>query len=172
MMDDLLLPIREAYILKTSVVNDYRGTISTSLNNREHMNRIATEYDDDTGIVTFTLVGRVSADDLVAAADGHFAQWPESLPIWDLTLADVSEFGLPDLERISRRSSEVRGSSVDPRSAVVVDDSTKRLLLKLYDAVQTTGASAVRFRSFETVDDARSWLLSGSAEHQTGSIAC
>lgn len=137
------------------------------------MSTIARDYDANDNIVTFVLEGRIDADALVASADEHFSEWPDSRAIWDLTGADLSEFGLQDLERISSRSSEVRGRSGDPRSAIIVDDSTKRLLVKLYDAVSTKGESAVTFQSFETIAEARTWLLSEDrGQQQNGSIAC
>lgn len=135
------------------------------------MTGIARSYDPETNIVIFVLQGRTEVDELMKIADEHFLQYPLSMALWDLRNADLSEFGMQDLERVARRSAEVRSAAENPRSAYVVDDSTKRLLVKLYSAVADKDNSTVGLHAFETVEDAMNWLMSGIPDDRAGSIA-
>ncbi len=71
----------------------------------------------------FVLQGRTEVDELMKIADEHFLQYPLSMALWICVMPDLSEFGMQDLERVARRSAEVRSAAENPRSASVVDDS-------------------------------------------------
>ena len=115
------------------------------------MAEISAQYSRALALTLFTVSGSVTADDLIAAMEGHFPAHPSRISIWDLWHADLSGLDLAELVRISDCARRFAKDQDAPQTAFVVKRAQEKPLVKLYEQVDGVRGSPTRYRLHPSV---------------------
>lgn len=115
-------------------------------------------FDEDRDLVTFTLTGPVTVDDLIRLGDSHFLVHATNRSVWDLRRADLSDIDASDMAKLSIRSRDASGRRQNPLTALIVDDDGKKALLKLYGVIAEADQTSIQYRIVSTMKEALDWL--------------
>ncbi|WP_417514002.1 hypothetical protein [Minwuia sp.] len=109
-------------------------------------------------LVVFRVTGMPEAAELIDVASAHFRQTPSRYVLWDLRQAEMNAITLEDMRELARRASDFADARRTPHTAIVVGDQSKRLLMRLYEAVAENEQANVIYRIFDEPGEAYDWF--------------
>jgi len=124
------------------------------------MSEIIKRIDSENDMTVFTVIGKVTAMELVAAITDFYETSITSNVLWDLTKSNVSEISSADVKVIADLSFKFAERRPSGKTAIVGYEDFTFGLSRMYE--MTKGISELPFetRVFRDMDQARNWLLS------------
>ncbi|SLN77398.1 STAS domain-containing protein [Oceanibacterium hippocampi] len=125
------------------------GRITVSTEHREH-------------IMVIAMTGEIVEEDIVYAIRTNYPKARNLDVIWDMSGASVSGIETEGFHRIARLARRITGRR-SGRRTVHVGSGFAPALYRMYGAIAHSAGLGAEYRVFETVEDARGWLLSERA---------
>lgn len=104
--------------------------------------------DPGTGISTLTVVGRVTANEVIAALDEFYAGSPTLLALCDLSQADLLSFSTEDVARIVAFTIARAQARLGGRTAIVAVGDLEYGMARMYEILADLGKHPVVIRAF------------------------
>jgi hypothetical protein len=119
---------------------------------------VSLHVDPGTGISTLTAVGRVTANEVIAALDEFYAGSPTLLALCDLSQADLLLFSTEQVARIVAFTIARAQARLGGRTAIVSVGDLEYGMARMYEVLAELGKHAVVIRAFRAREDASQWL--------------
>ena len=124
------------------------------------MKKIIKKIDSENDMTVFTVIGKVTANELVAAISDFYENYVTSNILWDLTKGDLSEIRPPDVELIANLSVKYAEKRSSGKTAIVGSDDLAFGLSRMYEITKELVKLPFETQAFRDIDKAFKWLLS------------
>ena len=111
-------------------------------------------------MTVFTVIGKVTANELVAAISDFYENYVTSNILWDLTKGDLSEIRSSDVELIANLSVKYAEKRSSGKTAIVGSDDLAFGLSRMYEITKELVKLPFETQAFRDIDKAFKWLLS------------
>ena len=125
------------------------------------MKRIITKLDSDNDLTVFTVIGKVTADEIAGAVRDFYESNVTSNVLWDLIQSDLSEFSSSDVESIVGLSFKYAEQRCTGKTAIVGSDDLTFGLSRMYEIDKEYYDLPFETQTFRDIDEAYKWLQSG-----------
>jgi len=125
------------------------------------MAKIIKRTDSENDMTVFTVIGKVTAKELVTAITDFYETSVTSNVLWDLTESDVSEISSIDVKAIADLSFKYAKKRSSGKTAIVGNEDLTFGLSRMYEMTKEAFELPFETRTFRDIDEARNWLLSG-----------
>ena len=109
-------------------------------------------------LTTFTVVGKITGNDIHDWKARHYSGNVTSLHLWDLTQADLSEVSTDDIIGDVERTKMVVDIRKDGKSAFVCRDGLEYGLCRMRETFAEIKDIPIEYETFRSLDKAREWL--------------
>jgi len=122
------------------------------------MAKIDTRIDDTTLILT--VVGDLTAEEVIYAIKNIYPASNSKYIIWDLTNASLSQMSRSDFEAIARTAKESVASGLRQpgKTTHVVTSTAEYGLFRMYTSIAEMTGVPVEYSVFRTFEEARQWI--------------
>ena len=124
------------------------------------MKKIIKKIDSENDMTVFTVIGKVTANELVAAISDFYENDVTSNILWDLTKGDLSEIRSSDVELIANLSVKYAEKRSSGKTAIVGSDDLAFGLSRMYEITKELVKLPFETQAFRDIDKAFKWLLS------------
>ena len=124
------------------------------------MKKIIKKIDSENDMTVFTVIGKVTANELVAAISDFYENYVTSNILWDLTKGDLSEIRSSDVELIANLSVKYAEKRSSGKTAIVGSDDLAFGLSRMYEITKELVKLPFETQAFRDIDKAFKWLLS------------
>ena len=124
------------------------------------MKKIIKKIDSENDLTIFTVIGKVTVNELVAAISDFYENAVTSNVLWDLNKSDLSEIRPSDVEMIVNLSVKYAKKTFSGKSAIVGSDDLTYGLSRMYEIAAENAKLPFETQTFRDIDKAYKWLLS------------
>ena len=124
------------------------------------MKKIIKKIDSENDMTVFTVIGKVTANELVAAISDFHENSVTSNILWDLTKSDLSEIRSSDVELIVNLSVKYAEKRSSGKTAIVGSDDLTFGISRMYEMTKEIAKLTFETKAFRDIDKAFKWLLS------------
>ena len=124
------------------------------------MKKIIKKIDSENDMTVFTVIGKVTANELVAAISDFYENSVTSNILWDLTKSDLSEISSSDVELITNLSVKYAEKRPSGKTAIVGSDDLTFGISRMYEMTKEIVKLPFETQAFRDIDKAFKWLLS------------
>ena len=124
------------------------------------MKKIIKKSDSENDMTVFTVIGKVTANELVAAISDFYENSVTSNILWDLTKSDLSEIRSSDVELIVNLSVKYAEKRSSGKTAIVGSDDLTFGISRMYEITKEIVKLPFETQAFRDIDKAFKWLLS------------
>jgi hypothetical protein len=124
------------------------------------MKKIIKKSDSENDMTVFTVIGKVTANELVAAISDFYENSVTSNILWDLTKSDLSEIRSSDVELITNLSVKYAEKRSSGKTAIVGSDDLTFGISRMYEMTKEIAKLPFETKAFRDIDKAFKWLLS------------
>ncbi len=124
------------------------------------MKKIIKKIDSENDMTVFTVIGKVTANELVAAISDFYENSVTSNILWDLTKSDLSEIRSSDVELITNLSVKYAEKRSSGKTAIVGSDDLTFGISRMYEITKEIVKLPFETQAFRDIDKAFKWLLS------------
>jgi len=124
------------------------------------MKKIIKKIDSENDMTVFTVIGKVTANELVAAISDFYENSVTSNILWDLTKSDLSEIRSSDVELITNLSVKYAEKRSSGKTAIVGSDDLTFGISRMYEMTKEIAKLPFETKAFRDIDKAFKWLLS------------
>jgi len=124
------------------------------------MKKIIKKIDSENDMTVFTVIGKVTANELVAAISDFYENSVTSNILWDLTKSDLSEIRSSDVELITNLSVKYAEKRPSGKTAIVGSDDLTFGISRMYEITKEIVKLPFETQAFRDIDKAFKWLLS------------
>ena len=124
------------------------------------MKKITKKFDSENDMTVVTVIGKVTANEIIAAITDFYEGSVTSIILWDLTQGDLSEIGSSDVEIIADLSVKYAEKRPSGKTAVVGSDDLAFGLSRMYEMTKELVKLPFETKTFRDIDEALKWLLS------------
>lgn len=118
--------------------------------------RVEPEHD----LTLFFVVGKLTANKLVKTIRDFYESSITLNVIWDLTKSDLTQANTQDVELVAALSADYANLRPSGKTAIVGPDDLTFGLARMYELNKNSNDLPFDTRSFRSIDDAYSWILS------------
>jgi hypothetical protein len=118
------------------------------------MVRIDVRYDEGLELTVFSVSGRVTAADFVAAIEAHYGENKTSNAIWDVTESDLFNIDVDALIEMSDSARKHSQHHANPRTIIVVSDEQEARLARLYSEISELRGSPIHYVVAASLEEA------------------
>ncbi len=124
------------------------------------MKKIIKKSDSENDMTVFTVIGKVTTNELVAAINDFYEDSVTSNILWDFTKGDLSEIRSSDVELIANLSVKYAEKRSSGKTAIVGSDDLTFGLSRMYEITKKFVKLPFETQAFRDIDKAFKWLLS------------
>ena len=124
------------------------------------MKKIIKKIDSENDMTVFTVIGKVTANELVVAISDFYENSVTSNILWDLTKSDLSEIRSSDVELIVNLSVKYAEKRSSGKTAIVGSDDLTFGISRMYEITKEIVKLPFETQAFRDIDKAFKWLLS------------
>ncbi len=124
------------------------------------MKKIIKKSDSENDMTVFTVIGKVTANELVAVISDFYENSVTSNILWDLTKSDLSEIRSSDVELITNLSVKYAEKRSSGKTAIVGSDDLTFGISRMYEMTKEIAKLPFETKTFRDIDKAFKWLLS------------
>lgn len=124
------------------------------------MNKITKKIIPENDMTIFTVVGKVAAQEIVAAIHDFYENEVTANILWDLNKSDLSESISADVERIAELSVRYAGKRPTGKTAIVGSDDFTFGISRMYEITKEIAKLPFKTQAFRDIEAAYEWLLS------------
>ena len=124
------------------------------------MKKIIKKIDSENDMTVFTVIGKVTTNELVAAISDFYENSVTSNILWDLIKSDLSEIRSSDVELITNLSVKYAEKRSSGKTAIVGSDDLTFGLSRMYEITKEIVKLPFETQAFRDIDKAFKWLLS------------
>ncbi len=124
------------------------------------MKKIIKKIDSENDMTVFTVIGKVTTNELVAAINDFYEDSVTSNILWDFTKGDLSEIRSSDVELITNLSVKYAEKRSSGKTAIVGSDDLTFGLSRMYEITKKFVKLPFETQAFRDIDKAFKWLLS------------
>ena len=124
------------------------------------MKKIIKKSDSENDMTVFTVIGKVTANELVAAISDFYEKSVTLNILWDLTKSDLSEISSSDVELIVNLSVKYAEKRSSGKTAIVGSDDLTFGLSRMYELTKEMTELPFETQTFRDIGKAYKWLLS------------
>jgi hypothetical protein len=124
------------------------------------MKKIIKNIYSENDLTVFTVIGKVTANEIISAITDFYEGSVTSNILWDLTKGDLSEIGSSDVEIIADLSVKYAEKRPSGKTAVVGSDDLAFGLSRMYEMTKELVKLPFETKTFRDIDEAFKWLLS------------
>ena len=124
------------------------------------MRKITKKIIPENDLTIFTVVGKVAANEIVAAIHDFYENDVTANILWDLSKSDLSESISADVERIADLSVQYAGKRPTGKTAIVGSDDFTFGISRMYEITKEIAKLPFKTQAFRDIEAAYEWLLS------------
>jgi hypothetical protein len=123
------------------------------------MGKIETRIDRENDLTVYTMIGPVTAEDIIQAMQESYAILPTKLTIWDARQTELAQLGAPAWRGMAKKTKDrfsplKRGG----KSAMVVARSVDFGIGRMLEAFADIEGVEFEFKVFQNMEPAMDWL--------------
>lgn len=134
------------------------------------MAKIIKRIDSEKDMTVFTVIGKVSVKEIVAAITDFYETSITSNVLWDLTESNVSEISSTEVKAIADLSFKYAEKRSSGKTAIVGNEDLTFGLSRMYEMTKEAFELPFETRTFRDIDKARTWLL--GEDHTANDAKC
>lgn len=124
------------------------------------MPKITKKIIPENDLTIFTVVGKVAANEIVAAIHDFYENDVTANILWDLSKSDLSESISADVERIADLSVQYAEKRPTGKTAIVGSDDFTFGISRMYEITKEIAELPFKTQAFRDIEAAYAWLLS------------
>jgi len=124
------------------------------------MRKITKKIIPENDLTIFTVVGKVAANEIVAAIHDFYENDVTANILWDLSKSDLSESISADVERIADLSVQYAEKRPTGKTAIVGSDDFTFGISRMYEITKEIAKLPFKTQAFRDIEAAYAWLLS------------
>ena len=124
------------------------------------MKKIAKDIDLENDLTVFTVVGSVTANEIVAAISEFYESDVTSNVLWNLNDSDLSQIDSSDVKVIADLSVKYAEKRSSGRTAIVGSNDLAFGLSRMYEMTKEFVKLPFETKTFRDIDEAFKWLQS------------
>jgi hypothetical protein len=118
------------------------------------MVRIDARYDDALELTVFSVSGRVTAADFIAAIEAHYGESKTCNALWDVTESNLFNIDVDALIAMSDSARKHSQHHANPRTIIVVSDEQEARLARLYCEISELRGSPIHYGLAASLEEA------------------
>lgn len=122
------------------------------------MKKIIKKIDSKNRLTVFTVIGKVTANEFIAAIGDYYNSSVTTNVLWDLTKSDLREISSPDVENIVNLSVKYAKKRSSGKTAIVGSDDLTFGLLRMYEQTKEMTELPFETQTFRVIGKAYKWL--------------
>ncbi|MHC4563357.1 MAG: hypothetical protein ACYS8X_11355 [Planctomycetota bacterium] len=119
---------------------------------------IEATFDEDRDLVTQTVIGEVTVDEILRRVMEMIARKPTSRVLWDFSTGSLAAISAEEFRRMAEEGRAVGELRAGGKTAVVVGKDVDFGLMRMFASLAEAKDIPVEFRSFHSMAEARRWL--------------
>jgi hypothetical protein len=132
------------------------------------LTHIFKKIDTQNNLTLFSVSGKVSAGEIVAAIRDFYEDGVTANVFWDLTDSDLSEISASDVKHIASLSGEYPDKRASGKTAIVGPDDLSYGLLRMYETIKDFNKLPFSTKAFRNIDEAYEWLAESQPKDSSG----
>ena len=124
------------------------------------MKKIIKKIDSKNRLTVFTVIGKVTANEFIAAISDFYNSPVTTNVLWDFTKSDLREISSADVENIVNLSVKYAKKRSSGKTAIVGSDDLTFGLLRMYELTKEMTELPFETQTFRDIGKAYIWLLS------------
>ncbi|MEE8552810.1 MAG: hypothetical protein V3S72_05875 [Desulfobacterales bacterium] len=124
------------------------------------MKKIIKKIDSKNRLTVFTVIGKITANEFIAAIGDFYDSSATTNVLWDFTKSDLREITSADVENIVNLSVKYAEKRSSGKTAIVGSDDLTFGLLRMYEMTKEMTELPFETQAFRDIVKAYKWLLS------------
>lgn len=124
------------------------------------MATIRVSFDHELDVTLYTVIGDLTAEEIIATIEHDYANNPTTHVLWDLTDGSLSGMTAESFRRVAEVARRVRWGTPDGRTAYVGSDDLAYGLMRMYTTLAYLARVEADYDVFRTREEALAWLKS------------
>ena len=130
------------------------------------MAKITTAIKDD--LLTITVIGNLTAIDLIDVINAYYTSGKIIDVIWDLTDGSLQSITSDEFKTIAQaaKMATLAGTRKDGKTVFVGNTTSEYNMIRLYTVIAEISGVPVEYNVFRTIEDAKCWIGKNTLEAQ------